>query len=604
MAMRIKTKLMVSLFLEVFMIFVLTEFAYHKIERYRELDRLSHAVYQVEKELLQLEGAVLTGDAQDKLLSLEERMESLNQFQEPEATKAYSVAVSVLSQVGKAKDPQQALAAIKRGEQELEAIKRKILKKDDSILREAEDIVRIIPLFSLVIIGIGAISTYRAIVRPLNEMSKAMREIEKGDLTKSLNIDRDDELGELAREFNRFLSWIRETFKELEKLSARVSNEASMLVVELLNTSLKNDDIKKRFAELSISSEVLANSIADVNRLIDSSSKQVERVNEETERGTTIVSRSVNDVQTLADKVIGLRNRVEELQKSSTKIQEVVETIKSIADQTNLLALNAAIEAARAGEAGRGFAVVAEEVRKLASRTVASAEEIGKIVGTIIELIQSFSNELEGRAKEAFTVKQEMAKTEEVLKSIRETVESLAEVTNNVLFSLNQQLSALDTVRDNIATINEEIEGFQQIFRKLQDRIFRTRSAIKTVHESISSFRIGELSTIVKGLELFSDWLSKLPMALENPALVDYDSSPIKSWIEQEFKKIKAKGVTDLVNELEESIEAAFRKAKEIVEAVKRGELKNSMFEELEQEASRVIETFERIVEKLRESNG
>jgi methyl-accepting chemotaxis protein len=477
-------------------------------------------------------------------------------------------------------------------------------KNADSLLVFAEDVVRIIPLFSLIIIGIGALSTYRAIVLPLNEMSKTMKEIEKGNLTKQLSIKRDDELGELAKEFNRFINWIRETFKELEKLSARVSNEASMLVVELFNTDSKNEDIKKRFSELSISSEVLANSIADVNRLIDSSSKQVERVNEETEKGTQIVSRSVNDVQSLADKVINLRNRVEELQKSSAKIQEVVETIKSIADQTNLLALNAAIEAARAGEAGRGFAVVAEEVRKLASRTVGSAEEIGKIVATIIELIQSFSQDLESRAKEAFTVKQEMAKTEEVLKSIRETVESLSEITEQVLFSLNQQLSALDTVRNNVATINSEIDGFQQTFKKLQDRIFRTRSAIKTVHESISSFNIGELTVIIKGLELFSDWLSKLPNALENPALLEFDSSPIKEWLSKEFRSVKAIGVKELVNELQESLEATFRKAKEVVEAVKRGEAKDELFEELEREAERVIDFFEKIAEKVKEEDG
>ena len=602
--MKIKTKLLVSLLFEVFMILILTEFAYHKIEQYREKDALSHAVFQVEKELLQLEPSVLTGDYGGKLFKLEQQVEKLEEFQEPEATKAYSVAVSVLSSVSKSDDPTKALETIRKGERELERIREELSKNADSLLVFAEDVVRIIPLFSLIIIGIGALSTYRAIVLPLNEMSKTMKEIEKGNLTKQLSIKRDDELGELAKEFNRFINWIRETFKELEKLSARVSNEASMLIVELFNTGNKNEDIKKRFSELSISSEVLANSIADVNRLIDSSSKQVERVNEETEKGTQIVSRSVNDVQNLADKVINLRNRVEELQKSSAKIQEVVETIKSIADQTNLLALNAAIEAARAGEAGRGFAVVAEEVRKLASRTVGSAEEIGKIVATIIELIQSFSQDLESRAKEAFTVKQEMAKTEEVLKSIRETVESLSEITEQVLFSLNQQLSALDTVRNNVATINSEIDGFQQTFKKLQDRIFRTRSAIKTVHESISSFNIGELTVIIKGLELFSDWLSKLPNALENPALLEFDSSPIKEWLSKEFRSVKAIGVKELVNELQESLEATFRKAKEVIEAVKRGEAKDELFEELEREAERVIDFFEKIAEKIKEENG
>jgi len=227
--MKIKTKLLVSLLFEVFMILILTEFAYHKIEQYREKDALSHAVFQVEKELLQLEPSVLTGDYGGKLFKLEQQVEKLEEFQEPEATKAYSVAVSVLSSVSKSDDPTKALETIRKGERELERIREELSKNADSLLVFAEDVVRIIPLFSLIIIGIGALSTYRAIVLPLNEMSKTMKEIEKGNLTKQLSIKRDDELGELAKEFNRFINWIRETFKELEKLSARVSNGSSPL---------------------------------------------------------------------------------------------------------------------------------------------------------------------------------------------------------------------------------------------------------------------------------------------------------------------------------------------------------------------------------------
>jgi len=597
--MKIKTKLIFSLVIEVLIILFLTEFAYHKIESYREKIAVTRLIGDLQKSLLVAENLAISGNRKEAIKSVEDSVVELSKFSSPDAVNAYSIALSLIPKLANS-NPSTVKKEVEVAFRELATIENNLRNTSDGVLCFAANVVRIIPVFSLIIIGIGALSTYRAIVYPLGEMSKTMKEIEKGDLTKSLAVKRKDELGELAEEFNKFLGWIRKTFKELEGLSAKVSNEAGILIAELLNTDLKNKEVKEKFLELSISSEVLASSIADVNRLINEASEEVKRVNEETEKGTQIVSRSVNDVQFLADKVIGLKNRISELQESSVKIQNVVETIKGIADQTNLLALNAAIEAARAGEAGRGFAVVAEEVRKLAARTVSSAEEIGEIVETIISLISSFSQDLEKRASEAINVKSEMAKTERVLNGIRSSIESLLNAANNVLFSLNQQVSALDTVRENISSINSQISGFQETFRKLQERIFKTRSSIKTVHENISYFKIGELSVVIEGMELFSDWLSKLPNAFENPSLLEFDGSPLKDWIDGKLKKLKSIELSELVNQLEENLELSFAKAKEIIKGAKEGKLEGEPFGELLSLTETVMANFEKLIEKLR----
>ncbi|MEO2069276.1 MAG: methyl-accepting chemotaxis protein [Desulfurobacteriaceae bacterium] len=596
--MKIKTKLFVSLVVEVMMILFLTEFIHFKLLSFKNQNELSKTILSVEKDIADLKSYILFPDKTVEE-NIQRDLARLTEFDNPKATQAYSILLSAVSEIKKGNvDHEVLIKELSQKERTLKNIKEKVEEEANSILSSVSFLVRIIPLFSLIIIGIGAFSSYRAIVMPIQAMTRTMREIEKGNLTKRLSIDKDDELGLLAKEFDKFLGWIKNTFEELEKLSAKVSTDASLLIMELFNTDIKSKDIKEKFVELSISSEVLANSISDINKLLKTAGKEVEEVECETQKGANIVSKSVSDVQELADKVIKLRNKIEDLQKGSTTIQNVVETIKNIADQTNLLALNAAIEAARAGEAGRGFAVVAEEVRKLATRTVSSAEEIGNIVNNIIHLIEKFSQDLEKRANEAMKVKGEMAKTEEVLVKIRTKVESLSEVTDNILFTLKQQLGALDTVKENVSSINNEIDRFNEVFKKLESTIYRTRASVKSVHENISKFDIGKLiSTIIKGMELFSDWVAKLPTIREIP---QFENSEIRKWLHKELKSFKVDGLPEISNQLESVIEDCYKIAGEIIEALQNS--KDSIgdkFQELEKKVLEAAELFEELLEKV-----
>ena len=119
---------------------------------------------------------------------------------------------------------------------------------------------------------------------------------------------------------------------------------------------------------------------------------------------------------------------VNELEVSSSGIEQILSVINGIAEQTNLLALNAAIEAARAGESGRGFAVVADEVRTLAQRTQEATTEIK----TMIDQLQSGAvNAVQVMKKSQAVVEKTVGKADETkssLQAIRSAIEHIVEL--------------------------------------------------------------------------------------------------------------------------------------------------------------------------------
>jgi len=605
--MRIKTKLILSLFIEVFMIFLLTEFVHFKIENYRRELELIRTGDEVRLVLSKLQTCYLKGNIDSTTgKELQSLIEKLSEFSEPSASSFFDALLTcvgaVKSAIGKETHQSPVLETISRKDREVKRQVDSLRASADGLLGFVSTFVRFIPIFSLIIIGIGAISSYRAIVVPIDRMIEAMKKIQGGDLRQSLSVNQKDELGMLASEFNSFFFWIRDTFRNLTELLLNLSADTSMLISGLVNTKATNDYLYDKSVDLSVSSEALANSIDNINADVKDFYTTIREVESKTEQGMRVVSSSISNVQNLADDVINLQKKVKQLEERSSRVQDVVDTIKTIADRTNLLALNAAIEAARAGEAGRGFAVVADEVRKLASNTVNSAEEIRNIIFDITDSISQLASELEKRASEAITVKSDMDHTGKVMNSIREKVGSVIRVTENISGLLKDQIVSLNRLRDNIVTISKGIFDFSSVFKKLESEVYRTRSAVKSVEDNISRFNIGDVSVISKGEELLTDWVTKLSKVAPESEELQFVNSDIYRWLEGDFRRLTDRygELTVIYNNLKVILEELFQAGSELVrkraQKVKMEEM-DKVFRDFEKSLADVMENFRRAMD-------
>jgi methyl-accepting chemotaxis protein len=196
-------------------------------------------------------------------------------------------------------------------------------------------------------------------------MLKAIAE-GRGDLTRRIELQGRDEVGEMAFWFNRFIGTMHDLMQQVRGTGNRVSAASGVLASSAGQMASAAQDQAASLEETSASVEEIASSVqqgADNAREAD---QLAAGCRETAERGQVVVRDAVK--------------AMEEIRQSAGKIADIITTINEIAFQTNLLALNAAIEAARAGQQGRGFAVVAAEVRNLARRSAESATEIRTLI--------------------------------------------------------------------------------------------------------------------------------------------------------------------------------------------------------------------------------
>ncbi|MYM23059.1 PAS domain S-box protein [Duganella sp. FT135W] len=216
---------------------------------------------------------------------------------------------------------------------------------------------------------------YVNVALPLRQATKAARMMAGGDLTASIEIQRDDEVGQL-------LAALRQTNINLHSIIGDVRANFDEISVATDEIADGNMDLSGRTESQASSLQQTASSMEQLTATVQQSASNVASANELAERAREVATQG----GTIVSQVVSTMG---DISASSNKILDIIGLIDGIAFQTNILALNAAVEAARAGEQGRGFAVVASEVRGLAQRSATAAKEIKELIDSSIQKVQA-----------------------------------------------------------------------------------------------------------------------------------------------------------------------------------------------------------------------
>jgi methyl-accepting chemotaxis protein len=358
-----------------------------------------------------------------------------------------------------------------------------------------------------------AISLARSLGGVLGRAQQFAQAVAGGDLGKTLEMRREDEVGMLARDLNRMVENLKAKIAEADQKSQEAAREsenaaaamreaqaaqakaeeghARMLdaagriqqVVEVVTSASEelsaqieqssrgSDEQSRRVTETATAMEEMNATVLEVAKNASQAAESSDKARRKAEDGADIVSRVVKGIAQVQEQAIALKGDMTTLGQQAQGIGQIMNVISDIADQTNLLALNAAIEAARAGEAGRGFAVVADEVRKLAEKTMVATKEVG-------DAIQGIQN---GTSRNIQNVERSVQLIDGATEMAGQSGDALGEIVSLVEISSDQVRSIATASEEQSAAseeINRSIEDVNRISSETSDAMRQSAQAV------------------------------------------------------------------------------------------------------------------------------
>lgn len=394
------------------------------------------------------------------------------------------------------------------------------LVPESYIIADADETARLtaaaVAATALIVIVIGFIlstSMGTTIRKIMNGLEKAST----GDLTVDIHTRRKDEFMILCESTNQMLGNIRALInkadtvaKALGNASERVGGNSGILLEETKSITTSISDVEQGIVMQAKDAENCLTRMDDLSKKIGVVSENTGKIADIADVTKSTVSDGLATIDTLQDKVKATTqvtaeviSNIEDLEKASQSIANIVGAINDIADETSLLSLNASIEAARAGDAGRGFAVVAESIRKLAEQSLNSVNEIRNIVGKIQK--QTVDTVEVAKQAELIVNSQEEAlkATIAVFRDIDKHVSGLAENLSQISAGIDEMEGAKKDTLAAIESISAVAEETASAVTEVNEAAGRQLEAVKKLNNE-SEELIGRSEDLVEAINKFT----------------------------------------------------------------------------------------------------
>ena len=404
---------------------------------------------------------------------------------------------------------------------------------EDFMLLEVRKLTSFTILLATLAILISAVVIFITLSRttkPIVTVAETLKDIAQGegDLTRSVKLDSNDEVGDLAKYFNQTLEKIKNLVLIIKREAGKLSDIGNDLSSNMTETAAAVNQITANIQ--SIKGRVInqSASVTETNATMEQVTTNINKLNDHVENQSRYVSQSSAAIEEMVANIASVTETlvknganvstlqeasgvgrsglqtvaadIQEISHESEGLLEINAVMENIASQTNLLSMNAAIEAAHAGEAGKGFAVVAAEIRKLAESSSAQSKTISDVLKKIKTSIDKITKSTENVLNKFEAIDSNVKTVAQQEETIRNAMEEQGQGSKQVLSGIEQ---VTDITRNVKSGSNEMLEGAQQVIAESQNLEKVTQEITSGMNEmangadqiNIAVHQVNEIST-------------------------------------------------------------------------------------------------------------
>lgn len=340
----------------------------------------------------------------------------------------------------------------------------------------------------VVLLSFSTITSINKRVRTLASTLSTMAN--NKDVSRKLFDGSKDEIGEIERSVDHFVENLLGVLTSAAQLSVNAEKTLEQLmrltredVESAKQTSSRCETLAAAMTQMSQSSDEVARYAQDVEGATNSAREVTHQAIGSGEQS----AKQTTDLISSIDTTFGM---MQELQKQTANVKEILDNITGISEQTNLLALNAAIEAARAGEMGRGFAVVADEVRNLAQRSKQSTEEISSMLEDIRRNTENSFSNMQHSRDVSYSTQQAVDTSKESLEQLGYNIDDMATKNADISEAARQQAQTVSSVSQEIEALVEISRASSEGSQTIELELAELRDRIKVLADNIGYFKI------------------------------------------------------------------------------------------------------------------